>query len=284
MNYLDIYKILFDTSKQAGIVADMMQEGIFNEGKTVELREDEDLYSKEMREAKTKIDEIVQEMILTALYPKYKGDLSLDVEEDTQSMHKFMNHKDVNTFILDPIDGTLPYIQQKDHYSICSAVFHNHDIKVAIVYFPARDILFGYCENFGPFVYHDVKYIRWDEGIELNYLPKVIKPNIIYKNNRLSKTIVQRLLHSGYQVIDDREHHLGCPDAILACMRGDALAYISDYRNIRDILVGAILSKMKNGKAYNYKGEYIKWEMRGRQKEAVFSIYGINDLFNHMQV
>ena len=50
----------------------------------------------------------------------------------------------------------------------------------------------------------------------------------------------QVLVPAGYEIIDDRT--CCCPDALLACMRKEAIAYLSDTRNIRDILVGAILS------------------------------------------
>ena len=80
-------------------------------------------------------------------------------------------------------------------------------------------------------------------------------------------------------VVDDSEQELGCPDAILACMRGEGLAYFSDTRNIRDILLGAILSKLENGHAYDYAGNAARWASHGRQKEIVFSIFEKNQIF-----
>ena len=84
-----------------------------NEKKPVDEIENETSCHKAMREAKTKADEIVQEMFLNALLP-YKDILTLDVEEDTcsTSLYNLKNYE--CTFILDPIDGTLRYIQQEE--------------------------------------------------------------------------------------------------------------------------------------------------------------------------
>ncbi|MEF9968530.1 MAG: inositol monophosphatase, partial [Longicatena sp.] len=80
MNYLDIYKHLFTAMKQAGIVALALQSEIINEGKDVEHINGESAHHKAMRTAKTKVDELVQEMLLQALLPEYATLLSLDVE------------------------------------------------------------------------------------------------------------------------------------------------------------------------------------------------------------
>ena len=72
MDYQEIYERLFIASKTAGIVADMMQATIINEGKQVETVDGEDERHKRMREAKTRADEIVQEILLQALLPEYQ--------------------------------------------------------------------------------------------------------------------------------------------------------------------------------------------------------------------
>lgn len=89
---LEIYRRLFQASRTAGIVANMLQENIVNEGKKVDIIENEDDYHRRMREAKTKADEIVQEILLQSLLPKYQDMFTLDAEEDTVSKHYFKNN------------------------------------------------------------------------------------------------------------------------------------------------------------------------------------------------
>lgn len=273
MDYIDIYKRLFNMSKAAGRVAIMMQDGIVNEGKEVEEIQGEDAYHKAMREAKTKVDEMVQEMLLGSLLPDYRDILTLDVEEDTSSISLYTSKNYDYTLILDPIDGTYDYLHQLDTYSICSAIVHEHDMKLCIVYFPARDILYGYVEGMGVKVYHKPWLCAWDEGEDINFEPHKELPNRIYKNSRVPQYMVNMFLTQGFEVIDDREQNLGCPDAIRECLYGNALAYVSDHRNIRDILLGAILSKYKYGHSYDYQGNPAMWKEHGRQDEIIFSLY-----------
>ena len=277
--YKELYKRLFLVSKQAGVGARMLQEGILNEGKIVKEQDNENEYHKAMREAKTKVDEIIQEMILQSLYPDYKDILTLDVEEDTKSKRLFRKQDIKTTLVLDPIDGTLDYIQQKDTYSICSAILQDHDIKLAIVYFPARDELYGYCEGMGTLYYHNVLAKNYEDGECLSFKPQGLPPNIIYKNARLSTSVVEKLSSLGFDVIDDQEDHIGCPFAILKCLKGEALAYFSDTRNIRDLFLGAILGKMRYGHCYTYQGKIASWESHGRQPEIVFSLYEKEKIF-----
>lgn len=129
MNYQKLYECLFCAVRTAGIVANMMQATIVNEGKQVELVEDEDERHLRMREAKTRADEIVQEILLQSLLPEYQAVLSLDVEEDTVSRTCFLKQDYDYTLVLDPIDGTLEYLHQKDTWSICSAILHEHDVR-----------------------------------------------------------------------------------------------------------------------------------------------------------
>ncbi|MEG1732937.1 MAG: inositol monophosphatase family protein [Longicatena sp.] len=277
MNYLDIYKHLFTAMKQAGIVALALQSEIINEGKEVEHITAESAHHKAMRTAKTKVDELVQEMLLQALLPEYATLLSLDVEEETDTKMRYTREDYKYTLVLDPIDGTLEYINQKDTYSICAALLYEHDVKVALVYFPKRNILYGYEETMGSVVYTKLEDCRWNDYQKLDYQPK--NSNIVYKNSRLDKCISERLEQVGYLVIDDNENGLTCPDALIECMKGNAVAYFSDTRNIRDILLGAVIEKMKTGHAYTFTGDKAKWNMHGRQKEIVFTIYDKKNIF-----
>ena len=279
MDYKIIYEQLFQISKMAGIIAVHLQKDIVNEGKVVEHQQHEDVYHKAMREAKTKVDVMVQELFLQMLYPEYHNVVTLDVEEESDYVQQYQNDSYTYTLVLDPIDGTLDYIHQKDTYSICSAILHDGDVKVAMVYFPARDELYGYYEGGCVQYYKHLTHCHVHDGKPFSYTLQKQEPKIIYKNSRLSSIMVQQLLDKGFQVIDDQKEYGGCPQALLKCMSGDAFAYVSDTRNIRDILLGAILSKLETGTTCNYKGEAVLWETHGRQKEIIFTVYDKNLIF-----
>lgn len=284
MKYKVMYKQLFHITKLAGIVTKYLQSGIQNEGKQVDDRAEEDAYHKAMRQAKTKVDVMVQEMFLQQLYPMYGEDLSLDVEEDSESVQRYHNTSYEYTLVLDPIDGTLDYIQQMDTYSICCAILHQQDVKVAIVYFPARDELYGYYEGAPTMYYKGLTALTYEQGTALDFEQKQPKPSCIYINSRVASYLLQTLEEKGYSIIDESYQRLGCPDAILKCMKGEALAYYADTSNVRDILLGVILSKMKHGYCFQFDGSNVAWVKKGRQKDVIFSIYTYLDIMQGVKV
>ena len=75
-------KKLFDTSIQAGKLALSMQKDIINEGKDIIREDKEDDMHYAMRQAKTKADVMVQDMLLKAMMDD-RDILTLDVEEES---------------------------------------------------------------------------------------------------------------------------------------------------------------------------------------------------------
>lgn len=277
MDWNEIYQTLFQVVRLAGKTAQMMQAGIVNEGKVVGDEVGESERHKAMRQAKTKADEIVQEMLLGAMMGKWADVFTLDVEEDTESIAYFKRKDHAYTLVIDPIDGTLDYLEQKDTYSVCVAVIAQHEVKLAIVYFPQRDILYGYVEGHRPKIYHQVWAKADTDGEELK--GKLMNTSLVYKNSRVKDNIQSEVMRRGYEMVDETDHGLCCPEAILKCIRGECVAYYADNRNIRDILLGAIISHMEGGYACDFKGKPLLWKQGGRQPEAVFTLCDPEILF-----
>lgn len=259
-------KKLFETSIQAGQLALSMQKDIVNEGKEIKRNKEEDDIHYAMRQAKTKADVIVQDMLLEAMIT-HKDLFTLDVEEESEYVKDYPCHDESYTLVIDPIDGTLQYINQQDTYSICSAILHHNDIVTAVVYFPKRDMLYCYDPCNGTRYFTNASQCKFSEGKEIDMEQEPSK--IIYKNDRVKKEIWKAMEKCCYTIIDDRS--CCCPDALLACMRKEALAYLSDTRNIRDILLGAILSKCKNGAVLDLHGDDVRWPAKGRLPFGIFT-------------
>ncbi len=277
-----VAKQLFFSMQQAAIVANTLQKEIKNEGKPTLRRDGESDAHYKMREAKTKVDEMVQEMLLQSIYPYVKDEIDLDVEEDTKSKDLFTMKNAPYTLILDPVDGTLSYIKQKDNFSICAGITHEHDFVLAMVYFPARDQAYIYVKGIGTKVYQQASLQRFEDGENFYLQTTNNVVNRIYKNDRLDDATIEKLKLCGYEVIDDSEQELGCPDAILACARKEALAIYCVNRNLRDILLGVIVSKTEGGHAYDCKGNEVIWNSCKRQEEVVFSGYDLTQFFKNL--
>lgn len=263
-----ICRQLYEASIQAGVVALAMQKDIINEGKEVKLMEGEDAHHLAMRQAKTKVDVMVQDMLLSAVR-NVRNELMLDVEEESEYLDLFPEKTAAYSLIIDPIDGTLDYLCQKDTYSICSALIKDGDIKAVVVYFPKRDTLYCYEPQLGARCFSHAHTSSWEDGIRIEY--EGDGNQLVYKNDRVNETILKVFEESGCEIKDDRISN--CPEALLACMKKEALCYLSDTRNIRDILMGAILSKCKDGAILDAAGEHITWPSHGRLPFGIFTCF-----------
>ena len=271
MDIQTISKVLFFSMQQAGIMANMMQEGIVNEKKETIRRNQESDAHYAMREAKTKVDEMVQEMLLHSVYPYLSDCCSLDVEEDTPFLDAYLIKDDSYVLILDPIDGTLPYIQQRDSFSICAGITHNHDFILAMVYFPARDQLYLYNEIEGCKIYEHASCCLYEDGLPWTLPTTSTSSTTIYVNDRVEKDYIEKLEALGYTVYDDSRNQIGVPDVLLSIASKQTLALCAHTRNLRDLLLGVILSKVDGGYAYDFSGNVLVYENRGRQSDVIFT-------------
>lgn len=260
---------------QAGQVAIDSQKGIKNIGKIPEkLPLDSPIYIK-MRSAKTSIDENAQELLLSAaievIDPKL---LQLDAEEDTESTHLFAKSAEI-TLIIDPIDGTFEYIQDKDCYSICVGLVYKGTIMSALVYFPSQKKFYFLDEEQKPFVSQDSLQTIKPLEVTVSNSKKQI-----YIIHRVPQSIKDSLTNAGYKLIDDLDDGIIWPYGILGCLSGKYQAAIFFNSQIRDILLGAIISQTQNGYALSWNGEKFVWPQAGRIQNVVF---GIGDLPQEIQ-
>lgn len=269
MNMTKLCQQMFDASIQAGVVAIAMQKDIVNEGKTVEQLVDEDQLHYAMRAAKTKVDVMVQDMLLAALR-EHRFALSLDAEEESAYLQAYPNQHADATLILDPIDGTMEYINQQDTYSICSAIIQAGQVSAAVVYFPAIHTAYTYDPQYQARIFRQADLQSFTQGEQIVAAAKQL-PKIVYKNDRVHSSLLGKLEAGGFRIIDDRT--CLCPEALLRCMRQEAFCYIADTRNIRDILLGAILSNIQGGAAFDEHGEPLIWPARGRLAFGVFTMF-----------
>lgn len=271
-----MFYMLFEASIRGGALAKDLQKGIVNEGKIMASEADDSARLIAMRNAKTKADVAVQDILLRSLL-EFKAVLSLDAEEDSSLISEFENKEYECTCVIDPIDGTLEYVEQKDDYSICSAIIEQGDMKCAMVYFPNLNDMYTYEEKLGINVYNIDANHNANKCLTNYQRPKKL-PNKIYVNSRIPAEFANKLKEQGYELESDDE--ILCPNALLNCLNGEGLAYIGYNRNIRDILIGVIIAKLPFGSALDIKFNDLVWKSKGKQPFVIFTIYDKNDLWH----
>lgn len=98
----------------------------------------------------TEIDRNSQKIILDELYPTIiKYNLGVLTEESNDDGSRFM--KDF-FWAIDPLDGTLSYINQTDGYSVSIALISKcGDVIIGVVYNPVNDLLYSSIKGSGVF-------------------------------------------------------------------------------------------------------------------------------------
>jgi fructose-1,6-bisphosphatase/inositol monophosphatase family enzyme len=258
-------------ARQAGSIARLMQGRVANEGKAdaTALPNDDDAL-RARRAAKTIVDEAVQELLLLAAAEALDAAaIHLDAEEETPAVAWFSDaaERSSATLVIDPVDGTIEYIQGKQSYAVCAGLTSDGLLRSALVYLAGRDQLYSLDDDGRPLIasraYRDPSP-RPLEG------PQAPAPKVVYKNGRVEQDVVRRLQSAGFEVRDDTDDQIGAIDAILACVTGEAAAYISHTRQMRDILMGGIVSAVPGGFAVDWRGEDLVWPRGGRVPRAVF--------------
>jgi fructose-1,6-bisphosphatase/inositol monophosphatase family enzyme len=231
------------------------------------LHEGSDLV-KRRAQAKTRIDEEVQEMLLQSVVQGFgEGCTNLDAEEDTPTRKLFPETGRAQTIVIDPIDGTLEYLEGRDDYSVCVGLVSRGRVEVACVYFPLRAKL--YLLNADRHAYVCVCDTTSIIGTQLMARPEASPARRVYANSRVTNETIARLERYG-RVVKDTDGEVSWPNALIGCMEGvyDAAFFVRPQ--IRDVFLGAMIAAMDSGYAYDFSGVPLIWPERGRIPNVVF--------------
>lgn len=266
-----LVETLKETVLEAGLFAKTQQGKVKNIGKESEnLKGDSDII-KARRDAKTEIDEKVQEMILQTVSkiidPKK---IFLDAEEKTPLVKLFPQNPTNISLVIDPVDGTKEYLEGDDCYSICVGLFCEGNSIVVIVYFPSRDDFYLLDTTKKSYLFNDASSNKFQNPTEIQSTPNHSK--IIYTNSRVSDEIMGKLKRDGFEVKKDPECGVLWPDALIKCISGEYAAFIADAPQIRDVLLGAIIEHLKDGYAINWSGNKLIWPESGRIPTVIFGV------------
>lgn len=271
---MELFTQMLLAVRQAGVVASELQGRVANERKVdpTTFPNDSDML-RERRAAKTVVDEVVQEIIILAVLDVLDpGRIALDAEEVTPNCKSFALPGEADTtLVIDPIDGTLEYLANRDSYSVCVSMTTGGILTLAFMYFPSLDVIY-YIDEAGK---ARIATACRENGIRRAEILKGQAnglSNIVYVNGRVPYSVQDSLSTAGYHVIDDTMDNRGVYGCIFACLRGEALAYISHTRNMRDIILGGLVAATSEGYAVDWAGAELKWPSGGRVPRAIFGV------------
>jgi len=190
----------------------------------------------------TDIDEIAQEIILARLY-KVNPYAMVNAEEDTPLRKLFRGNDSDITLHLDPIDGTLSYVEGRDMFASGAAISMGDKFTHTLIYAPARGKLYsaypGCCNV---------------EAVDRDYSTSNFSIRTIFAKKVFSEKGVKVLKDLGFEVISDNYGaHVSSIDAIL----GNIAGVIHGFTNPHDMLVAAAFARSYNKIPYGIDGNEV---------------------------
>src|SRR5262245_61154713 len=85
-------------------------------------------------------DCVSQEILLTALHAHYPW-VEIEAEEDTPTAKRFSGNRTPDRVLVDPIDGTLRYVQRDGIYAILLGLEREGRVEAALVALPQEDLV-----------------------------------------------------------------------------------------------------------------------------------------------
>lgn len=264
MDDMAIYERFAETVRRAGLYAREKQGSVENLGKDIVGSADDSERVKAMRSAKTVIDEEVQEMLLKTAFECFGENIVIDAEEDTPSLSLFPNKEAARSLIIDPIDGTLEYLEGKDAYSVCIALIEDRKLAHTLVYFPTRDKTYGVAPDGIAYEYASFA----ERGIAAGTPVKLPASAacILYKTRRIPEDFEKRFVDAGFEVRGLDNYVVG----LLAVLSGDAAGYIACEPQMRDILIGPVIGRSAGGFMCDWLGDTLRWPAMGRLPQGIF--------------
>lgn len=253
-------------ARHVGVIARRLQGQVPDEGKRVDLAgTGGDAYLARQRAAVTVVDQMAQDIIITALVPHLPiNNTVLDGEEDTPAKVLLPATSGEYVLVLDPIDGTLVYLEGGNTYAVNIGLFRNGKVAAALVYYPALDVCY-LTNGKGMYRARDFALYGLAHKEEVFLARQPDNPKTLFVYYGIRSEIEAELLAAGYRIVKGLSSRYGVDysDPVAAMLQGGVAAGILGRMQLRDLMHGAILSCAAGAHVADWKGQPYNWPQYG---------------------
>jgi fructose-1,6-bisphosphatase/inositol monophosphatase family enzyme len=242
IRYDDFLDTMSLAARQVGTMAVQFYGKVANIEKTLD-RAYVNETQKATAQALSDVDLAAQEILLLALHERYPF-VGLDAEENTPLIKKFArNARDGSpyTVIIDPIDGTLNYITQREQFAVIVGLIKDDKYVASLAYFPLRGELYRAVRGKGCTVTKagKTKPARAGKGA-----------NVILRESAATDEFVEELKALGYETLRG-----GCStmDSTIAATRIGAASLFHRAPSVRRC-IGTLISLEAGGYLTDARG------------------------------
>jgi fructose-1,6-bisphosphatase/inositol monophosphatase family enzyme len=239
IRYEDFLDTMSLAARQVGTMAVQFYGKVANIEKTLD-RDYVNETQKATAQALSDVDLAAQEILLLALQERFPF-VGLDAEENTPLIKKFKRNDSPYTVIIDPIDGTLNYITQRQQFAVIVALLKEDQYVASLAYFPLRGELYRAIRGKGCTVTKagKTKPVRAGRG-----------PNLILRESAATEEFAEELKALGYETLRG-----GCStmDSTLAATRIGAASIFHRAPSVRRC-IGTLISLEAGGYLTDARG------------------------------
>ena len=193
LNPLEIFNYLLPYIVTAGAYSAEIQSRV----STHDAKGGETIFHHALSDADLSIQSFL-EVVLLARFPE----LHYFSEEQEQSLNKkYFKGSSAIEILLDPIDGTRPYIDGREYYQIIVTLHDESEVVGAISYMPRRDRCYVASKGKGAFmmtrddIAHGRQGVRWDVRKAKGPVLLFNSPDLVAK---LSRVVVAKDIATAY--------------------------------------------------------------------------------------
>ncbi len=247
-------------ARQVGVMARRLQGQVANEGKAVDGLAHLDAHIQRMHVAKTAVDEIAQDILITALAPLLpQSNTLLDGEEETPGKALLPADKGDYVLVIDPIDGTLIYTEGGDGYSTNTALLHKGQLAAALLYYPALDVAY-WTDGQSAYRAYDFAVCGMAKAERLS-LPQQVNSKEIFVYWAVDAAVKAEITAAGYTIRRSFQPARGA-DPVATLFDGQIGAAVLHGIQVRDIVHGAIFT-CAGAELRDWAAQPVEWPLQG---------------------
>jgi fructose-1,6-bisphosphatase/inositol monophosphatase family enzyme len=239
IRYDDFLLTMSLAARQVGRMALQFYGKVANIEKTLD-REYVNETQRATAQALSDVDLAAQEILLLALEERFPF-VGLDAEENTPLIRKFKRNKSPYTVIIDPIDGTLNYISQREQFAIIVGLLKEDQYVASLAYFPLRDELYRAVRGKGCLL---------TKGGKTKPVRTGKTPNLVLRESAATDDLVGELEAIGFETLRG-----GCStmDSTIAATRIGAASIFHRVPSVRRC-IGTLISREAGGYLCDARG------------------------------
>jgi myo-inositol-1(or 4)-monophosphatase len=246
----EMFTVLKAIVLTGGLILTTFQGKVKNTPKTSDLPEN---MIEDSSIAHTPLDDLIQENALEIL-ASHMPNIGINVEEKTDRINLFSNNKKNFCFHLDPLDGTLAFLQDRKDYSVGAAFSRNLHFIASAVYFPAFDRLYFAEKSKGIKVFDSL-----GKGQSLSQSEQSFKrlstPNSLYCQKRCDN-LVKILDKMGLSKLDCLSAH----HKVIYVAEGKASVQMCHLASPHDFGIPQVILEEAGGVCTDLEGNPIRYD------------------------